>query len=142
MIEAPSILNLRTRIDTAQICRDPATKILYFQIEDSILSRNGRGQHTPTPPPRPPPHQVLRCASLANNYRTPGVTISTTAPSMGLPNSYSMASSSVVSQQWKGPNDRGPMQTTVVRQAQTQTETRMSCLRQFLYCLLANEVKT
>ena len=28
-----------------------------------------------------------------------------------------------------------------VKQAQTQTERKISCLKQFLYCLLANQVK-
>ena len=50
---------------------------------------------------------------------------------------YSLGTS-LVSQQWKGQNDRS--QNAVVRQAQTQTETKLSCFRQFLYCLFANEV--
>ena len=65
-----------------------------------LLSKasNGQCQATPPPPPRPaPPPQPLRCSSLANNYagrQQPNTS--------GMPNSYSMASSSIVSQQWKG----------------------------------------
>ena len=29
---------------------------------------------------------------------------------------------------------------TLVKQAQTQTERKLSCLKQFIYCLLANQV--
>ena len=97
---------------------------------------NGHHQDTPPPPPRPPPHQLLRCSSLGNNYR--------------LPNSYS---SSMVSQQWNNKSASGGNQVAMATQSssqtvshvgrhavQTQTETKLSCLRQFLFCLLANEV--
>ncbi len=88
----------------------------------NCLSRNGRGGLSPPPPMRLQEQQLLRCPSLANNY------------SRTMPNSYSRASScGVVSQQCNRSQ-------TVVRQAQTQTETKMSCLKQFMYCLLANEV--
>ena len=109
-------------------------------------SINGRGQATPPPPPRPSQQQLLRChgGTLGNNYRSTAVV--TCAPSTstpGLPNSYSLASAtSLVSQQWKGQNNDGRtgQNNAVVRQAQTQTETKLSCFRQFLYCLFANEV--
>ena len=66
-----------------------------------LLSKasNGQCQATPPPPPRPaPPPQPLRCSSLANNYAGRQQPPNTS----GMPNSYSMASSSIVSQQWKG----------------------------------------
>ena len=93
---------------------------------DRGSNTNGHRQDTPPPPPRPPPHQqLLQCSSLGNNYR--------------LPNSYP---SSMVSQQWNNAKANAVVQSqTVSRHAvQTQTETKLSCLRQFLYCLLANEV--
>ena len=54
------------------------------------------------------------------------------------PSIFSSSGTTLISQQWKGQNDRS--QNAVVRQAQTQTETKLSCFRQFLYCLFANEV--
>ena len=96
---------------------------------DRGSNTNGHRQDTPPPPPRPPPHQqLLRCSSLGNNYR--------------LPNSYP---SSMVSQQWNNAKAvtaaNSHQSQTVSRHAvQTQTETKLSCLKQFIFCLLANEV--
>ena len=105
-------------------------------VDTPLLSKASNGHTLVTPPPPPPRQlpQTLRCSSLSNNYAT---------TRSGMPNSYSMASSSIVSQQWKGQNHdhlRGQNTDKVVRQAQTQTETKMSCFRQFIFCLLANEV--
>ena len=105
-------------------------------VDTPLLSKASNGHTLATPPPPPPRQlpQTLRCSSLSNNYAT---------TRSGMPNSYSMASSSIVSQQWKGQNHdhlRGQNTDKVVRQAQTQTETKMSCFRQFIFCLLANEV--
>jgi len=104
-------------------------------VDTPLLSKASNGHTLATPPPPPPRQlpQTLRCSSLSNNYAT---------TRSGMPNSYSMASSSIVSQQWKGQNHdhlRGQNTDKVVRQAQTQTETKMSCFRQFIFCLLANE---
>ena len=105
-------------------------------VDTPLLSKASNGHTLATPPPPPPRQlpQTLRCSSLSNNYAT---------TRSGMANSYSMASSSIVSQQWKGQNHdhlRGQNTDKVVRQAQTQTETKMSCFRQFIFCLLANEV--
>ena len=114
-----------------------SSNYLKFQMVDTPLLSKASNGHTLATPPPPPPRQLpqtLRCSSLSNNYVT---------TRSGMPNSYSMASSSIVSQQWKGQNHdhlRGQNTDKVVRQAQTQTETKMSCFRQFIFCLLANEV--
>jgi hypothetical protein len=72
----------------------------------------------------------------------------TTVCALALPNSYSMASSSIVSQclvpttaTKVAKNGTKSSQNAVVKQtAQTQTERKISLFRQFMYCLLANQV--